>query len=431
MNKYFKSASWLYAEKIFRLITSVFISIWIARYLGPQDFGLLNYAHSLVGIFSALTLLGFEMTLVREIVYHPKIQNELLFSAFVARIIGSSVTLLIITLIMLWASSKEGEAITVIIIASANIFQAFTVIDSYFQANVVGKYTAIAYAISFSITSLAKIYLMLQHAPLLGLAFVFLADGVILASLLTYFYIKSNPSFFQIKTRYISRILSSVLKRALPLIVTGVVVSFYTKIDQIMIKNLLGNYEAGAYSAAVTLCQATYFLPMVLSNVLFPAIINSKKFNIEQYKLRLQVLFAVLVWVAIGIAVFLSLASDLIITSLYGPEYAESSGVLAIYAWAGIAVFYGTAWSKLMIVENLHSTILKINVLAMLTNVGLNYFLIPMYGITGAAIATVISYSAGHSIFALIFKNQKDALHFLYNSLNLLRLSKIRRKDLL
>jgi O-antigen/teichoic acid export membrane protein len=80
--RYFANTSWLFGEKILRMIVGLFVGIWVARYLGPEQFGLLSYAQSFVGLFTAIATLGLDGIVVRELVKDPSRRDELIGTAF-------------------------------------------------------------------------------------------------------------------------------------------------------------------------------------------------------------------------------------------------------------------------------------------------------------------------------------------------------------
>ena len=108
---------------------------------------------------------------------------------------------------------------------------------------------------------------------------------------------KDHPPFYK---HFELGIAKQLLKDSWPLIFSAIVVMIYMRIDQIIIKEMLGEYEVGIYSAAVRLSEGCYFIPMLITASLFPAILNGKKQSEELYKQRLQHLYTLMVWMAIG-----------------------------------------------------------------------------------------------------------------------------------
>jgi len=405
--KYFKNTSWLFAEKILRMVVGLFVGIWVARYLGPEQFGLFSYAQSFVGLFAAFATLGLDGIVVRELVKDESRRDSLLGTAFRLKLIGALLVLIALAMAVKLSHQDSLTTLLIFIVASATVFQSFNVIDFYFQSKVLSKYIAYANIVSLLISSLVKIALVLNEAPLLYFAYVVLFDSFILACgfLSVYRYKK----FFTSQWQFDAKVALSLLKDSWPLILSGLVVSVYMKIDQIMIKEMLNTEAAGQYAAAVRLSEAWYFIPMVVASSLFPAIINAKKQSEGLYYARLQKLYDLMVWMAIAIALPMTFLSDWVVGLLYGGQYDQAGSVLTIHIWAGVFVFLGVAFSKYLTNENLTKKMFSRTLLGALINVALNFILIPEYGINGAAMATLLGQLAanyGYDFFDKSFYGQ-------------------------
>jgi len=193
--KYFKNTSWLFAEKILRMVVGLFVGIWVARYLGPEQFGLFSYAQSFVGLFTAIATLGLDGIVIRELVKDESSRDELIATAFWLKLMGAIGVLLVLAIAVNFTSNDTYTNTLVFIIASATILQSFNVIDFYFQSKVLSKYVVFANIISLFISSLVKIALILKEAPLEAFAWVIVFDSFVLAFGFGYFYIKNNSAF--------------------------------------------------------------------------------------------------------------------------------------------------------------------------------------------------------------------------------------------
>lgn len=419
--KYFKNTSWLFAEKILRMVVGLFVGIWVAKYLGPEQYGLLSYAQSFVGLFVAFATLGLDGIVVRELVKNERRRDELIGTAFWLKLIGAFAVLLILAIAINFTSNDHYTNTLVFIIASATIFQSFNVVDMYFQARVLSKYVVYANIISLFISSMVKIALILNEAPLIAFAGMVLFDSMVLALGYVYFFLKTNNKYTNARITLANLTFKrqtavSLLRDSWPLILSGIVISIYMKIDQVMIKEMLDSEAVGQYAAAVRLSEAWYFIPMVITSSLFPAIINAKKQSEEMYYARLQRLYDLMVWMAIAIALPMTFLSDWVISLLYGEQYHQAGSVLMIHIWAGIAVAFGIVWSKWILVENRQKMIIVFHLLSMTLNVLLNLYLIPKIGILGAGIATALASLMAQFVGLLVYKRE-IALEFLIKAL--------------
>ena len=200
--KYFKNTSWLFGEKILRMVVGLFVGIWVARYLGPEQFGLFSYAQSFVGLFTAIAALGLDGIVVRELVKDESRRDELIGTAFWLKLIGAIAVLLILAIAVNFTSNDHATNIIVFIVASATVFQAFNVVDFYFQAKVMSKYIVYANVISLFLSSIVKVVLILNEAPLVAFAWVVLFDSFVLACGFIYYCIKINILGCKIQNSY-------------------------------------------------------------------------------------------------------------------------------------------------------------------------------------------------------------------------------------
>ena len=189
------------------------------------------------------------------------------------------------------------------------------------------------------------------------------------------------------------------------------------RIDQVMIKHMLNDEAVGQYAAAVRLSVAWYFIPVIVCNSLFPAILNAKKQSEELYYARLQKLYDLMVWMVIPIAMITTLVAADIVQFLYGAKFTKAAPVLAMHIWGSLFVFLGVVCGRWFLVENrLKENFLR-NLIGALTNVILNLLLIPRYGINGVAVASIISYSVIAYFSLPLFRNTKKNLLLITRSL--------------
>ena len=417
--RYFKNTSWMMAEQFLRIIAGLFVGIWVARYLGPEQFGLFSYVLAYTAIFGGIAKLGLDGILVRELVNHPEKRDTYLGTAFWLKIFGALSVMAIMAAIVPLASNDNQTNLFIFIITAGLVFQSFEVVEFYFQSQVLAKIVSICKVIQLALSSIIKITLVLNEAELLWFVLVTAFDALSLAvSFYIAYQLRKNPSFYK---HFDLNIAKQLLKDSWPLIFSSIVVMIYMRIDQIMIKEMLGEYEVGIYSAAVRLSEAFYFIPMLISASLFPAILNAKKQSEDLYKQRLQRLYTFMVWMAIAIALPMTFLSDWLIFLLFGQAYQEAGQVLIIHIWAAIFVFLGVASGKWFITENLQRfTLINTSVGAIL-NMGLNMIFIPKFGVVGAAYATVISYGVAAYLMNFIWKVSRPNFFMLSKSLLLFR----------
>jgi O-antigen/teichoic acid export membrane protein len=387
--KYFVNTGWLFFERIIGMVVSFFVGVYVARYLGPANFGLLSYASSFVGLFMALATLGLDGIVVRELVKDEKKRDELLGTAFILKIIGSVLLLGIITIAVNFTTNDNFTNLLIFVIATGVIFQSFNVINLYFQSIVLSKYSVFAKTVSGILVALIKLVLIYCKKELIFFAIVAFIGNIILATGFVIMYAKQKLSLFNWKIKL--NLAKNLLKDSWPLMLSGIAISIYMQIDQVMIKNMLDAKAVGNYAVAVRLSEVWYFIPMAITSSVFPAIINAKKRSEKLYYERLQKLYDLMVWLALGIALPIMLLSNNIVNILFGIQYQQAAGVLQIYIWATVFVFLGVASSQYLLAENYTKISFFRTLIGAIINIILNISFIPKYGINGAAIATVLS----------------------------------------
>lgn len=411
----------MFAEKIFRTLVAFFVGILIARYLGPDNYGLLNYAISFAGLFTSFANLGMDGIVVRELVKTPDRRNEILGTVFRLRLLGSIATITLVTITAFLIKEPDFNLLLIVIIASATIFQSMGVVEQFYQSRVEAKFNVIAQSTSFFIAAILKVLLVLYNQPLLYFAIVQTLESVFLAT--GYYYVYKKNKFALSDWKFNRSVAVNLLRDSWPLLLSGVVIAIYMKIDQVMIKNFMETKDVGFYAAAVKLCEAWYFVPLAVSTSVFPAIVNAKQSSEKLYLSRLQKLYDFLAAISIAIAIPVTFLSGFIINILFGPEYDPASSVLTIYIWAGVATFLGVASSQYLITENLTKLSFYRTLIGMIINVILNLYLIPVYGINGAAIATLVSYSV--ATFSIVLnKKTKSQLNMMIKSIFLINIIK-------
>ncbi|MDF5731733.1 MAG: flippase [Rhizonema sp. PD38] len=415
------NTGWLFADQILRLGIGLAVGIWIARYLGAQQFGLFNYVTAFVALFSPFATLGLDSVTVRHLVLHSWDQEQILGTAFWLKLFGGVISfLLAVGSICLLRHDEKLTIWLVASLAAAGIFLAFDTINLWFQSQMQSKYPVFSKNIAFVLITLLKIALITIQAPLIVFAWMTLAELALSAvSLVIVYRIKGHSLCLW---RWSFPIAKALFKESWPLIFSSFAVIIYMKIDQIMLGEMVGNKAVGIYSAAARISEVWYFIPMVIASSISPSIFAAKETNEALYYRRIEQLLRILALLSIVIALPMTFLSEIIITMLFGKEYAEAGQVLSIHIWASLFVFMGIGTSSWFIAQGLTHLSMYRTLLGAITNVLLNLFLIPAYSGTGAAIATVISYALSGFFIHAAHKKTQEIFRIQINSLLFFRL---------
>lgn len=390
LRKYSINAGWLMVDKIFRLLLGLFVGVWLARYLMPVNYGLLSFAVSFAGLFSAVGTLGLDQTVIRDIAKNPAERDIVMGTSFLLKAVGSIVMLVMILAVLGFMHAGKTEYIVVAIVAVGQVFISFNVFDFYFRSQVKAKFSGLSNSIGILISAVSKISFILADFSVIWFAIAILIEQVAIAFFLVYFYIRNGLSF--LKWKFSMDTLKRLMRDSWPLLFSGMAVAVFMKIDQVMIKMMMDNRAVGEYAAAAKLSQAWYFVPIAISQSVYPSLIKTRNEDAGLYYIRLQNLFTFMAWMGIIVAVVMTFASGFIINVLYGEAYAAAGAVLSINIWAGVFIAISTARGLWINIENLQKYSFYTTLCGAAANVALNLFLIPAYGINGAAVASVISY---------------------------------------
>ncbi|MEH2432681.1 MAG: flippase [Nostoc sp.] len=387
------NTGWLFADRILRMGASLVVGVWVARYLGVQQYGLFNYALAFVSLFSPIFTLGLDDIVVRHIVRQSSNKEEILGTTFWLKLLGGIASVLFAVSTMFLLGEDETLKIWLVaILGMAGIFRATDTIEVWFQSQVQSKYAVIAKNTAFLLNSVIKIALILTKAPLLAFAWVTLAEFAMSAiGLLIIYQVKGSSLLLW---RWSFSAARSLLKESLPLIFSGFAILIYMKIDQVMLGQMIGNTEVGIYSAAVRISEIWYFIPGAIVSSVAPSIYAAKEKSESLYYQRIGQLLRLLACISIAIALPMTFLSDKIIMVMFGSGYAEAGPILAIHIWTSLFVFMGLATSPWFIAEGLNHVSLGKTLFGALLNIILNLLLIPKYAGFGAAIATIISQAA-------------------------------------
>ena len=383
---------WLFFDKILRMGVGLLIGVWIARYLGPEQFGLLNFTAALIGLFGALAAMGLQGIVVRDIVQNPACREDTLGSAALLQLLGGAAayTLLLATVFYLRPQDVLSQLVAAIL-GAVVLLKAFEVAGYWFESQVQSKYTVWVQNAAFLIFAGIKAVLILTGASLISFVWAMLAEAFVVALAMTLALNRFGPPLSSLRISY--RWCCALLKAGWPLMLSSIAVMIYMKIDQIMIGQMLGNDAVGIYSAAARISEIWYFIATAVAASVLPAILEAKKNNEAQYRQRLQALFDLMTWIAIIVALPVTFFATPLVTMLFGADYSEAGGVLAIHVWATVFVFLGVAGGNWFLAENQQLISLQRTALGAAVNVLLNIVLIPMLGVVGAAWATLISYA--------------------------------------
>ena len=387
-NKVIKNASWIIGIQLIKSLLGMVISMLTARFLGPSNFGLINYAASIVAFVTPIMYLGLTGVLVQEIVNNHEKEGEILgtsiFMAFISSI------LCIGGVISFSAIANHGEKDTIIVCALYSIlliFQSFEMVIYWFQAKLLSKYSSVVSLAAYILVSGYKIYLLATQKSIYWFAVSNALDYMIIAlgAAVVYKKLGGRPLRFNFNTA------KHLFSKSRYYIVSNMMIAIFAQTDRIMLKLMIDDAATGYYSAAVTCAGMTGFVFSAIIDSFRPMIFDDKKNNEKQYEKDMCRLYGIIIYLSLIQSLAITLFSGLIIQILYGAAYSASINVLKLVVWYTTFSYLGSVRNIWILAEDKQKYLWIINLSGALANVVLNYILIPIMGIMGAALASLVT----------------------------------------
>lgn len=414
-NKLLSNATWLIACRLVQAILSFAVGIVSARYLGPSNYGIINYAESIVTFLIPIVQLGIRNILVQEIVNHPSEDGKILGTTLVITVINSILGIVFVYCFVTIVNEKKPEMILVCVLYSTSmIFQSLEMIQYWFQAKLMSKYIAITSLVAYVVISFYRIILLILRKSVYWFAIAHAMDYLIIAGILLVIYSKISQHRLTVSLYTARRLLS----KSRYYIVSGIMVSFFSQVDRIMLTVMKGENTNGIYSAALTCCNISNFVFAAIIDSFRPVIFESKKVDQKEFEKNISLLYSIIISFAILQSIVIIIFARLIILLLYGTDYINSITVLRILAWYPLFSYMGSVRNIWILGEGKQHVMWIINSLGVILNIIGNYLLIPIWGTNGAAFASVITQLFTNYILSFILPSLRKNNKLLHNGLN-------------
>lgn len=381
--------AWLLFDKVFRLGLSFLITLWLARYLAPEFFGVYNYAIAFVALFSVFASLGLNSILVQLLVQEPSNESRLLGSSFFLQFVGGFLAFILsVGSVYLMSPQTPLVQLSLIILSATNLFRLSDTVRAYFEAKVQSKKVVIAENLVFLFVALTRVLMIVAGLPLLGFVFLLVGEAV-LTTFAFLFLLGRHTSLklLKVDTHSLKRLASA----AWPLALSSMAIMLYMRVDQLMLGVLIDQRSVGIYSAAVRISEIWYFLPTILVASVFPRILQELELNQARAGWQVSLLLLGMSVVAVLVSLLTSFFAPILITFLYGEGYQNAAPVLTVHIWSSVFVFAGVLGTRWLLAQSMQRFIFMATVSGAVCNIALNYFFIPLYGPVGAAWATLIA----------------------------------------
>lgn len=387
--KVIKNVAWAMLGKLVNMLGVLLVGILVARYLGPEQYGLMNYVISYVTLFTVIATFGLENIEIREMSKAPDRKNFVMGTCFGIRLFFAVVSYLLIGITLLVTDVDSFTATMILLYASVLFTSCFGVIRNYFSSIIKNEYIVKSEIARTVIGAIIKIVLLWAKAPLEWFIIATAFDTVLVSSGYILSYTKCAGSMRD--WRFEKASVKFYITQAFPLVLSGATVIIYQRIDQVMIGNMLNNEEVGYFATAGKFLDLVLFLPTVISQTVVPILVKCREQNPEEYEQKAKQFVSIVVWISVFLSLAVSLSAYWLIYLTYGVKYLSAVPVLQILAWKTIGMGLSSSGGQLIIIEKNQKWAVIRNLAGCVTCVALNYLLIPRMGIIGSAWVTIIT----------------------------------------
>lgn len=384
-----KNVYWAVLGKIINLTSALFVGILVARYLGPEQYGLMNYIISFVSLFAVFANFGLDNIEVRELAQDHSEKERILGTAFSLKLFFSFVTICLIAVVLYFFESDSFTTWMIMVYSLSIVMGSFSVIRNYFTSIILNEYVVKTEILRTLLGALIKVFLLLLHAPLSWFIIACTFDFFLVAGGYVYSYRRKVDSMSH--WRFDKELSFYLIKQSFPLLLSGAAVIIYQRIDQVMIGNMIDKTSVGYFSTACRFSELILFLPGIMAQTVTPLLVHAKERNSLEYTFRRQQFVNVVVWISIVLSVLMSMSSYWLISLTFGKQYLPAVPVLQIMAFKALGMALSSSGGQLIIIEKIQKWAFIRNVIGCVLCVCLNLLLIPSYGIIGSAIVTIIT----------------------------------------
>ncbi len=399
-----ENASWLMGERVVNMTIRFFVGVWVVRYLGPEQYGVYSYALSFVGLFTAITTLGLDGIVIRNLSSKAWSEGEVLGTAFGLRTLAAVATMGAVAATVFSVNDQWLTQLAVLIVSGQLLFKSADVFKLWFKSEIKSKYPVWVRSGAVIVNSTTQVAFILLGLPVLAFVGLYLAQSALKAAGTFLMYqMVSEKGKAEWNFRWGAA--RTMMKDAWPLILAGLSVGVYMKIDQVMLGEMIGESAVGVYATAVKISELWYFIPTAIAGSVFPKIVSSKEnVSIEVYEERMQAFYDAVALLSYIVIIPVVLSAEPLIRLLFGMEYGGADSILQVHIWAFLFVSLGVAQGKWLVTENYTMFKMFAAVLGAIVNVVMNLVLIPRCEGLGAAWATFLSYGASVYISLLLWR---------------------------
>ena len=401
MQKTFKrNVGWIFIGNVAHAVLQYLLNIYIARVFSTDDYGLINYAASLIAFFTSVGTLGFSGIIIKSFSEDEKNTGKYLGSAIGARLMFSVGAIVLLQVIVRTANSEDAMLPTIVFYQSISIlFGAFDLIVYWFRYKYEAQRVAVLKLAAFFVSAAWRIVVVAVFRILLAVSF--------------------RKNYPEHRFRFSARTVRDLLLISYPFITSEILSTIYGQTDKIMLKSMMNNEAVAMYSVALTLAGAISIIPQALIEGFRPDILKYRATDPAQYHRRLKQLYASVFWICIAYCIAITVLAKWIILILYGEKYLGAVPALSLVVWYTTFSYFGSINNIYMVAENKAKWVQITTLVGALTNVCLNFLLIPRFGVVGAAGASLLTQFIANFVMVYLIKPLREDFFLILQAIRL------------
>lgn len=401
MNSFRKNLSWIFLGNIAHAVLQYGINILCARAFGVNDYGLINYAASIIAFFTAIGTLGYNSVITKNFAEDEARSGDYLKTALYSRTVFAVLSIAGIQIFLTLSGNRDAQLQRVVLCQSLQIlFGTADIFVYWFRFKNNAKYVELVRLLALVFSALWRLGAIYFFDSVTLYVLGVSLETLIFSILLVWFYNREYAVHY--RGRASISTLKKLIKISYPFIFSAVLTTIYGQTDKIMLKNYLDNTSVGLYSVSLTLAGAISIIPSAIIEGFRPDIMNFKNSSPKRYKQRLQQVYGLVFWISVCYCLFITVFARPIIQLLYGKAYLGAVPSLALIVWYTSFSYFGSINNIYMVAEGKTFWVQIITLFGALLNVVLNALLIPRFGIVGASGASLITQVAANFILLLI-----------------------------
>lgn len=398
---------WLVVDKIIRLVLGLVVGLWVARYLGPAQYGVMTYGVAVSSIAAVLPTLGLDAIVRRQLLRLPDQTGPLLGTTFFLRLaVGMVVYPAVVIGAFLWEPDPAGR-LAITMSGVSLVLQSLLTIDLWFQSQLLSKFTVVANNVTFVICSGLRLVGVLLHAPLSWFLYLLALEACLSSGLLVLAYRRAKQRLAT--WRFDGGLARELVRESWPLAIAAMAIMIYVRVDQVMLRTLIGPSETGTYGAAARITEILYSLPIMLAASVSPGLVRIRETDTLEYERRMRRFFNLAAGSAWLATLLCAGTAPWTMPLLFGPAYTGSTTMLIVLAFSLPFVAMGVARQEYLINAGQQRFQLATTIVGAVANVGLNLWAIPRWGGLGAAAITVVSHFLADLATSFFWSSAREA----------------------